>query len=476
MKKIINYVYISLALSYGLQSCSDSYFNDLTQNPNQVTKPTLQSLLATSTAKTGLNSYNIADITNNYVQYTASPSASSSNDTYQTVNFGGTWDVIYYAMADANELKKLALSMNATEYVGVSNVVIAYNLGLVNDLWGSVPFSEAFQTSILTPKYDDDKQVYESTLALIDEAITDLSKTDATIKLATGSDVIYKGDRAKWLKFAYTLKARLLNKVSKTNIYNPNAVLEAVGNGFASNADDAGMGVFVTRNNWASVAISNAAQSLGGWLSEQLIDHLNGTTYGIFDPRIAKITDPIPPTNHYIGTVNGAGNRAPGANTTKDECYISTNSTWTSPTTPLWIATYAELKFIEAEAALRLSTPDRARAYAAYLSGIKANMDKLGVTPADQEPYLTSNIVAVGQNNLTLNHIFKEKYVTTYLNPEAWNDARRHDYQYKDFTLPVNVVLSDFIRRIDYPNNERSENGDNVPEETPRTTRLWWDK
>jgi hypothetical protein len=475
MKKIFKYILVACTVS-SMQSCGD-YFNDLTQNPNQVTVPTLQALLTTGTSKIGINSYNVAyNVTNHYVQYMASPSASSASDTYQTLNFGGTWDALYYAMADANELKKLAIAQNSSEYLGVSKVLLAYNLGLVNSIWGDAPFSEAFQTTILAPKYDSDKDLYNSTMTLLDEAITELAKTDATTKLATTSDIIYKGDRTKWLKFAYALKARLLNKISKNTAYNPASVLAAVSNSFTSNADDAGMGVFPTRNNWATIAIGNAAQSLDGWLSEQFIDHLNGKTYGVEDPRIAKLTDKAPVNGLYIGTVNGAGNRAPGGNTAKDECYISQNSPWTSATAPLWIMTYAELKFIEAEAALRSSTPDRARAYTAYLDGIKANMDKLGVAAADQTAYLTNPVVAVGQSALTLDLIFKEKYVTTYLNPEAWNDARRYNYQYKDFTLPVNAVLNDFIRRVDYPNNERSENRNNVPAETPRTTKLWWDQ
>jgi hypothetical protein len=232
------------------------------------------------------------------------------------------------------------------------------------------------------------------------------------------------------------------------------------------------MAAFQLRNNWASVARNNASLTLGGWLSEQLIDHLNGVTYGIVDPRIAKITDKTV-GGTYIGTVNGAGNRPPGNNTVKDECYIAISSPWTSDVAPLLIVTYAELKFIEAEAAL---PTDPARAYNAYLAGIRANMDKLQVAATDREAYVTSPTVSVGAANLTKALIFKEKYVATYLNAEAWNDARRNDYQYKDFTLPQNAVLTSFIRRVEYPVGERSKNGTNVPPVGSLTDRLWWDK
>ncbi|PWS30568.1 SusD/RagB family nutrient-binding outer membrane lipoprotein [Pedobacter paludis] len=479
MQKIFKYTLFSaLAATLGLQSCKDAYFDKVAQNPNQVTSPTLASLLATSTAKAGVNNYNVASTITPYVQYTANPSASAASDTYQSIDFSGTWDALYFAMADANEMKKLAVTQGSSEYKGVADVLIAYNLIMVNDLFGDAPFSEAFNSANFTPKYDKQQDVYNQSMALIDEAITELAKTNATVKLTATSDLIYGSnattERANWLKFAYALKARLLIKVSKTSSFNAANVLSAVSSSFASNAEDAQMATFTVRNFWASVAVANASQSLGGWLSEQLIDALNGTTYGILDPRIAKITDKTV-NNVYIGTVNGAGNRLPGANTTKDECYISVNSTWTGNTSPIFIVTYAELKFIEAEAAL---PTDKPRAYAAYLAGINANMDKFQVpaTDAGRIAYLADPRVAVGAAALTKDLIFKEKYIATYLNPEAWNDARRYDYQYKDFTLPVNVTLPTFIRRNDYPQGERSKNGANVPAEVPRTTKLWWDQ
>jgi hypothetical protein len=72
--------------------------------------------------------------------------------------------------------------------------------------------------------------------------------------------------------------------------------------------------------------------------------------------------------------------------------------------------------------------------------------------------------------------IFKEKYVATYLSPEAWNDMRRNDYQYKDFKLPEGAVLTKPIRRVAYPTAERTKNGSNVPAEVSLDTPLWWDK
>lgn len=478
MQKIIKYTLLSAVIAtLGLQGCKDSYFDKLSDNPNQVATPSLNALLATSTYKAGFNNYSVASIILPYVQYTANPAANGAGDTYQAIDFSSTWDLLYYAMADANEMKKLAITQNSSEYKGVADVLIAYNLMMANDLWGDAPFSEAFNIDNLVPKYDKQQDVYTSAMTLVDEAIAELSKTNSAIKLAGASDLIYgttaTTERANWLKMAYALKARLLIKVSKRSTYNPAAVLDAVSKSFASNDDDARMQTFKERSPWATVALNNEQQSLGGWLSEQLIDALNGTTYpGVFDPRLPKITD-LTVDGKYIGTVNGAGNRAPGANTRKDENYISRNSPWSGNTSPIFIVTYAELKFIEAEAAF---DTDRTRSYNAYLTAIRANMDKFQVSTTDKEAYMAQPTVAVGAAALTKDLIFKEKYIATYLNPEAWNDARRFDYKYKDFTMPVNAALPTFIRRLDYPQGERSKNGGNVPVEVLRTTRLWWDQ
>ncbi len=453
-----------------LASCKKNYF-DLNENSNQVTTPSLPSLLSTVTHKTGINNFNVGSITSTHVQYLANPAASGAADTYQEVDYTGTWDALYYTLADLTDLKNLAIAQGSTEYLGVANTLLSYHLSLVSDLWGNAPFSKAFDRNSFTPGYDTAEELYKTGNTLLDSAIVQLGNAASPIKLAVTNDLIHKGVRLNWLKTAHALKARMLIKVSKTNGYNPTAVLSALDKAYSSNNDDAGMASFILRNPWAQAARNNTSLTLGGWLSEQLVDHLNGKTYGVFDPRIRKITDPTV-TGTFIGTVNGAGNRPPGNNTVRDENYISITSPWTADIAPILIVTYAETKFIEAEAAL---TVNPARSYAAYLAGINANMDKLQVPAgAERTDYLAA--ASVGAANLTRALIFKEKYVATYLNPEAWNDARRFDYAYKDFTLPQNAVLTTFIRRLNYPTSERSENGSNVPAATALSERLWWDK
>ncbi|HEY8916668.1 MAG TPA: SusD/RagB family nutrient-binding outer membrane lipoprotein, partial [Chitinophaga sp.] len=107
---------------------------------------------------------------------------------------------------------------------------------------------------------------------------------------------------------------------------------------------------------------------------------------------------------------------------------------------------------------------------------IRANMDKVGVSAANRDSYVNNAAVSVGAANITLDLIMKEKYVAMFLNPEAWVDARRFDYKYKDFHLPENAVLSTFIRRVAYPTIETSRNAANVPPVGALSDKLWWDQ
>lgn len=475
MSKQYKFLFTLFVAGLCLQSCKKDYF-DLNNSPNLVKTPTLQTLLTTATHKSGIRSYDVGIAIAPYVQYFANPSASAASDIYQEVDYSGTFDALYLAMADINDLKFLAIDKGSSEYLGVANVLLAYNLGLVADLWGSGPFSEAFNPEILNPKYDSQEDIYKSGMVLLDSAILQLARTatPAPFKLVASADLIHGGSLTKWMQTAYALQARMLIKVSKTPQYNAAAVLAAVDKSYKSNADDAGMASFQLRNPWAQVGRNNAGNTLGGWLSEQFVDHLNGKTYGIFDPRIRKLTEPtVNAATPWIGTVNGAGNRPPGSNIVKDENYVSFVSPWSGDAAPVHLATYAELKFIEAEAALPTNP---ARAYTAYLAGINANMDKLQIPAADIERAAYVAAVSVGSGALTRDMIMREKYVATYLNPEAFNDARRYNYAYKDFTLPQNAVLQTFVRRFVYGSTERSRNGKNIPTVAGLAERLWWDK
>lgn len=446
-------------------------FLDVNDDPNNPTNVPISALLASSSFYTGANVFSLDDITSNYVQYIASPNRASASDIFERVSYDDTWRALYDNMADIAVMEEQAAAQGATDYVGIAKVLQALHLGLAVDMWGDVPYSEAFQPETLNPAYDDAEALYTEVFTLLDEGIAALEQGGSTV-VPGDDDFIHQGDVALWVKTAHALRARYLNHLSGTDQYDAAAILSAVDAAFVSADANASIDYFEDEiNPWADVAIDNANLFLGGWLSEQLIEALDGTTYGVLDPRIDFYTDPLTESDPYVGTENGAGRGDAPEQGARN--VLTTNTFYAERTAPLELITYSELKFIEAEAALRDNQPTRA--YAAYQEGIRAHMDKLGVDPAARDAYLNDPAVDVGEGSLGLDDIFREKYKVMFLNPEAWVDARRYDYQYDAMTLPANSELDDFILRLDYPDTEYGRNAQNVPDVT-LLSPIWWDQ
>lgn len=467
MKSIHTILYIAL---FALLATGCKKVLDINDNPNQAVVPPMNGLLASTTYFTAYNLYRTGNTTSYFVQYLASPNANGASDTYEVTDYTSTWKALYDNMTDLHDLIAQARSAGADYHVGAAEVMMAINLESLNDMWGAVPYTQAFNTSFLQPAYTPDDSVFLQCIALLDDGIARLKSTTSKYELDATKDLIHSGKPAAWIKTAYTVKARLLNHLARKANYDPAAVLAALANGYTDNADDAQLVRFQSLSPWNQAAVNNVNNLLDGWLSAHFVNALNGNTFGVFDPRLPLITDTTR-FGDYRGTVNGAGRVGSGTN--REECYLSQKGFYSKPGAPLLVATNAEARFIQAEAAFR--SGDKTQAYQAYLQGITVNMNKLGVDAARRDAYLANPAVGVGAANLTLALILKEKYVAMFLHPEAWSDARRYDYQYKDFNLPVNAQLPTFIRRVAYPDSEKSRNGANVPSVT-LTDKIWWDR
>lgn len=461
--KILRNVGLSLALV--VVSC-DSYL-DVNENPNNPEDAPISGLMINTSYETAKNVFRVGGITSNYVQYLASPNQASASDTMEPVSHNNTWFNIYNVMTDLTVLIEKAEEQGANHYKGAAQVLMALNLGMGVDIFGDMPFSESFTFETVTPSYDDDEELYGVIMGFLDEAIVNL-QGETTVSMGD-DDFIYQGDTAKWIAFANMLKARYMIHTQG----NTSEILQAIDNGFQSNDDDAKVNFFEQDiNPWADIARDNADLLLGGWISEQFVQALDGTSYPAVDPRLGLMIGTTD-DDTFVGTVNGAGRGdAPeqGARSTLIE-----GQYYTSITSPILIGTYSEQKFIEAEAAF---ASDKARSYQAYLDGITAHMEMLEVPQDEIDAYLADPSVSMGEGAFTINDIFKEKWIALFLHPESWNDARRFDYQYRDMDLPVNLnpdLNGQFIRRLPYPDNEVSRNGQNVPDVT-LLDRIFWDE
>ena len=459
-KYIFGSVVCILLLATG---CED--YLDINDNPNAATTAPINGLLIRTTTQTASNVTRMAGTTNFFVQYQASPNQASGSDIYDQVDYSGTWNSLYGNMTDIYDLITLGEELGSDFHTGVGKTLMAVNLAMAIDAWGDVPYSEAFLGEITDPKYDDAAGLYNTILTLLNEANTLL----APLEEGSDDDEIYQGDVSKWVKTISGLRARYMNHLSGTSDYDPSAVLSAVASAYDSNDDNALMSTFDVRNPWNQVAVDNIGLNLGGWLSEQLMDAMNGTSKGYVDPRISFYTDPFLDMNGvstFGGTVNGAGRKGDG--TIPEECYINLTGTYSSEDAPIVILSHYELKFIEAEAYARQS--NNGDAGTALRAAIESHMTYVGVDPASAAQYILDAGV---DGAVTLDQVMEEKYIAMFLHPEAWVDARRFNYNYADFSLPENAALSEYVRSLQYPDVEVTRNK-NTPTRADQTERIFW--
>lgn len=475
-----------LITSLILASCEDYLGGDTNIDPNRPAEITLEAYLPTLADATAESHYYVAFEANQVAQQLASY-FSAGADIHEEFRIGTGWTLLYLrTMANARGLSQQATEQLSPHYAGVAKIYQAVGLGLATDNWENVPFTEAFLgTEELTPRYDEQSTVYETLIpSLLDEAIADL-RAENSVSSPGSDDIIYGGNLDQWIKTANVLKARYA--IHLTNKGAQQAATDALnalsGLSYESNDDDFQLEYDERNlNPWhAQVALAINTGNFTVAPGAQLIDMMNGELYNVFDPRLPIIVELDADETEYEGMTNGTE----GGNTVN----LRDNTWYASNTAPLLMITYAEAKFIEAEALFltsggtTTSVGTTEAAYQAYLEGIEAHMDKLGVEEAEKQAYLSDSNVAVGAANLTLGLILKEKYIALFLNPEVWVDLRRYDYSnqlYRGFTLPENhnpQLGGEFIQRASYPFDEISRNTQAVEANNkPLGADMWRDQ
>jgi len=500
--KVLKYLYIITVTTTLLVSCDDYLGDNVDPNKELPENVTEADLLPTAIYRSSSAQYSIALSICQYSQQLASyfePGA----DTQEEVQLSGGWSNIYLqALADLGQVVTIAENNGASNYIGVAKILQAFNLGLATDQWGDVPFSTALQGEAdFRPSYDTQESVYEQINTLLNEAITSLEAADSSGFTIGEDDLIYGGDISKWIKTAHFLKAKYALHLSEVDQNLAiEGVLNNVDNSFSSNEDDFQL-VYNERNfnPWNSgVVLPNNTGNFSVLLSDQLVSLMDGTSIPFaiieLDPRLPLITTIGEGDTEYRGAINGTAGSHELAET-EEEDNISANTDlgadnfYSSQSAPIIMGSYSELKFMESEALFLQNGGDAtsvgtsADAYNAYLEGIEANMDKLGVLPTDKAAYLSDASIAVGEANLTMALIMREKFIATFLNPESFVDLRRYDFDPAVFIgleLPVghNEILNgQWVRRAQYPTSEQTRNGEQVEAVTKEIgDPVWWDR
>ena len=224
-----------------------------------------------------------------------------------------------------NELRSLAaVSSLATTEGNLANVAAADVLKCVigaflTEKYGDIPFSEAVQgrTGNLFPKFDSQKAVYESMFTMLDKAAAVFADPNSK-GLPSDHDVLFKGDKTKWLKFANSLKFRLMMhsydafKKAGKDLKNDMQTIVASGNYMTTVADNASLS-FSGLNEGESY-YTQRTYGTGNTFTEQkptkyLIDQMvaldDPRMYVIFAPALSPVSAKITARTDSTIKING---------------------------------------------------------------------------------------------------------------------------------------------------------------------------
>jgi hypothetical protein len=395
----------------------------------------------------------------------------------KSADVDNTWSFYLYPNIFENLDQMMATARTAghNEYLAIGKILFAYNLAIATDAWGDIPYSEALKPlEIPKPKYDKQEDIYKGIQALLDSGIYFTTQPASAIKPGA-DDLIYGGKMASWSKFAYMLKARYYLRLTKAPGYTAAAqadlALAALQHAFTGNADNARIayaGGSQQENPWYENTLPGAG---GVTLAKYFVDFLVGND----DPRLPIIADTAN-DGTYKGRPSGIDQGL-----TPDYTAFSVPNTFyggflpldedndAGSSAPLWLATYSEQKFIEAEATFYKS--GAAVAQPIYEDAIKANMQLLGVAAGDITTYIGNRPALTAGN--AIEQIINEKYVADFLSLETWNDWRRTGFP----TLPLaqNAYTNYIPRRWPYAFTPLTTNPQPEQDGVTTATRVWWD-
>jgi hypothetical protein len=477
----------AVSLLFTIQSCD---FGTTNVNPNSPTDAPMNVLLPAAQANL------IYGIQGDISQFTAcfTQHAGGVENIYLSISqydlngnlAARVWDRNLYpgAMKDFDLIIKKSFRENAPHYRGVARIMQANALGQIVDLWNNAPFADAFkgdaESPNFNPAYQTAEVLYDSVQVMLSAAIVDLQATTSTSS-PRRDDLVFGGDRTRWIRTARALKARYFNHLSKVDPMGSaqRTLAEIDAGALTANAEDARI-VFGTAQNTPTPWFAFLVGSFGNGIrmGQSFVNLLQSRT----DPRLpfyARATA----AGTFVGTP--AGVSAPTAS--------FPGAYFNRPESPANFITFAEVKFIEAEAALRLGNTQRAAT--AYNDGVRASVAKITApiasaslaTNAAANTTYFATYASETAGSITLEKIFTEKYIALCLDPESWNDWRRSVSASTPNGIPALTLAASsqqftqgrFPRRWPYPISEVQTNGANVTAQGTSNTitdRVFWDR
>jgi hypothetical protein len=490
-----------MALASVIAGCNKDYL-DVNNDPNRTTDENITPDLLFTQAATAVGYRTIGtaiggegaktelQFAQNWVGYMAGTGDFAVEQIETTYNidfaFGDVpWQRDYGVLFDLNLTKTKALAIDNKVLAGAAMILSAKMFQELVDTYGDVPYSQAFQTQVYKhPAYDKAQDIYNSLQQSLDTAISYMN--EAAPSSFETVDIVNHGDQTKWIKFANTLKLRLLIRQSEVAGFDPSAEIAKI----QANGGVLGAGESVSVNPGFTNAQSKQSpfygnygftptgnKAAGGWAPNNYILSILQSSN---DPRIERFFTTV--GGFFVGCDYGLVTGNPFQ---AQASYFGPGIA-RSPDQDQWLIPSFESMFFQAEAIARGWMPGDARA--AFEAAITESFVWLGVEDAEAQAadYIANADIANWNNAGTtvkeqVDFIVFQKYIAlTCIDPrEAWADERRLHFLPPGFiSYNPSRLENELPLRLLYPQSEYTTNSESVSavgQINQFTTKIFWE-
>jgi len=501
-----------MALSLFSSSCKKGYL-DVNDNPNNPTDENITPELifvagAEATgARMGSGQFRFLNEWVGYLSASGDFAIVQDETTYNIdFSFGNNiWATHYNTLFDLYQAKQKALAKGDSVLAGASMILSAKLWQELVDVYGNIPYKQAFQNSVTrTPAYTDAKDVYADLQKVLDTAKIYMSATaklnfnsyiGAIVKIGNetlgGDKNTIPAKQAHWIKFANTLKLRLLIRTSETPGFNAATEIAKITTGGVLNTLGAGETVAVNPGYVNDANKQNPFYATYGYTptgtdantGTRANNYIINTLTGTGDARLTRYFAPVGAS--VVGTTFGLSTGNPGGAASSKFGPGLLGDGSEGPSQDQWIIPSFESMFFNAEAIARGWVTGNAKA--AYESAVLESFVWLGVPNAAAEAadYLTNPSADWANSGAT--PLAKAKFIAyqKYLSLvgidalEAWSDIRRLNMMPNTGYISVNPgrLANAIPNRLLYPQTEYTTNATNVNAQgaiNQYTSKIFW--
>ena len=478
MKKIL-LLFTAVSL---FSACSDEDF-DINRNPDNLSADGVAlstNMPAGMVGLAGAQGSYYALVGGFWSQYWTQSNASNQYkniDEYSigTADYNGGWTAMYDALGDIRNVKKLALQQENWEYYLIATTLEVQASQIMADFYDQIPYTEANNREILTPKFNSGQEVYDLMVSDLKDALSrDLSSSLGDSP--ANDDFVFGGNMTHWTAYANTLLLKLYMRQTESR---PAVAQQGINELLNAGTEFLNVDAALTQFEDAPDRSNPLFESDRRQLNTQTNLRASTTLFSFLtensDPRVTKFYDP--------GVSLNQGDFNSGSTPT------SFAVVHLEATTAVYFMSKEESMFLQAEALERYS--GGAGAKEKYDAGVIATFGKFGESGA-------AFVAAGGAYEYPeagtfadkLEAIITQKWVSNFPGNgfESFFEQNRTGYplisavaQSNTAYVPgqlsysVNGVTGGvFPRRMVFPQNVKTRNP-NTPAIVPVTVPVWWD-